>query len=181
MPNQNTVQGTQQPPTGDREFETTIRKILKITFKRLREEPPPEETREDTNNEAYLLQCKKYGRVVSDTDSTKSDEETDYTLPSKAPWEGEYIPPIRPTTGGKTLPEGMGPLPSHPDEAQTSKKVLHHKSKYYRKPKRRPRVPPALAQIPRVPVTKQRKCRAFAEIKHYQKFAKLLIRKAPFA
>ena len=65
------MQGTQQQPTGDRESETTTRKRLKITFKRLREEPTLEEIREDTDNEAYLLQQKKYGRVVSDTDNTE--------------------------------------------------------------------------------------------------------------
>ena len=69
---------------------------------------------------------------------------------------------------GKTLP-----LPNAPKV--TAKRKC---SSYYKKSVRRPQ---QNVQIPRRPRKQRRPCRAFAEIRHYQKSVKLLIRKAPFA
>ena len=128
------------------------------------------------------------------------------SLPDMAPWEGDFIP-THPFTGGKSLPSGMGSIPSRPDLDDTeqededaereaeddeephmeedlmptpSKRPNRRKLKFFKKRKHKP-TQDAQVQIPRVPQQKRRYCRAFAEIKHYQKTTDLLIRRAPFA
>ena len=117
-----------------------------------------------------------------------------------APWSGEEIPTNHRVTAGKTLPRGLGALPSdeprrHPgllnaedfedtEEEPPQAAMAEDASAPYRKPSRRRKyfkIRPRKAPQQRAPAMKRRIPKALQEIRHYQKTAELLIRKAPFA
>lgn len=135
-----------------------------------------------------MKECANRHPEELDSDRTETDSED-----SAPPWGGQQIPgTVRTSTAGKTLPRGMGALPSDPrpqEEESTDEEFIpedpaptpkrRHKSKFYKKPARRQL--PAQAALPRRPRRVRRFNRAFAEIRHYQKSVELLIRRAPFA
>ncbi|KAH7301764.1 hypothetical protein KP509_23G041500 [Ceratopteris richardii] len=144
-------------------------------------------------------------QVVSDDDFDESHEDVSQqrsqssdesqTLP---PWGNEEIPTNhRVTVAGKTLPSNQGAIPNdqerdqsqqqHPEQGESSRRV-QRKKKFFQ-PRRRPpqprpqenvqrRPPPPQA---RAPQRRRRYTKAFAEIRHYQKIAELLIPRRPFA
>ncbi|KAH7444517.1 hypothetical protein KP509_02G080900 [Ceratopteris richardii] len=144
-------------------------------------------------------------QVVSDDDFDESHEDVSQqrsqssdesqTLP---PWGNEEIPTNhRVTVAGKTLPSNQGAIPNdqereqsqqqHPEQGESSRRV-QRKKKFFQ-PRRRPpqprpqenvqrRPPPPQA---RAPQRRRRYTKAFAEIRHYQKTAELLIPRRPFA
>ena len=75
---------------------------MKITFKRLKEPMPQDDTSEASIDVPHRRRS-QHKHVNTIPNPTDSDEEIDTTLPSQVPWEGEFIPARRPTIGGKTL------------------------------------------------------------------------------
>lgn len=194
-PNKNTVQGTQRPPWADnvtnkprkgKRSRTPTRPNPAYTRSAPPENPPSDEDR--TNQDNRDEHRNERDSEATDTDSQQSE--------AQAPWEGEVIPVNhRVTIGGKTLPPGRGPLPTQEEHVAASlheppiedepefatRRVHRRKSKFYKKPVKK--APPHNVQVPqpRRPRKQRRPCRAFAEIRYYQKRVDLLIRRAPFA
>ena len=81
MPNQNTVQGTQRPAS--QEPPQPKEQRMKITFKRLREPMPQDDTSEATIDVPCRCRCRsQHTHVNTVPNPTDSDEEIHTTLPS---------------------------------------------------------------------------------------------------
>ena len=95
-------------------------------------------------------------------------------------WAGTNIPPLHPTTGGKRLPEGAGPLPGQGEDDVPGSARKRKRLKVFKPRKSQARARPNATQ--RAPRVRMRQgVRALQEIRFYQKNTKLLIRRAPFA
>ena len=137
----------------------------------------------------------KRKRIVTSDTKTELDSEA-----RSAPWSGEEIPTNHRVTAGKTLPRGLGPLPSDEprrhhgllnaedfedtEEEPPQAAMAEDASAPYRKPSRRRKyfkIRPRKAPQQRAPAMKRRIPKALQEIRHYQKTGELLIRKALYA
>ncbi|KAH7296203.1 hypothetical protein KP509_26G013100 [Ceratopteris richardii] len=103
----------------------------------------------------------------------------------------------RVTVAGKTLPSNKGAIPNdqereqsqqqHPEQGERSRRVQRKKKVF--QPRRRPPQPRPQENVQRrpqppqarTPQRRRRYTKAFAEIRHYQKTAELLIPRRPFA
>ena len=94
-------------------------------------------------------------------------------------WAGTNIPPLHPTTSGKQLPPGAGPLPGQEDDVTGSARK-RKRFKVFKPRKSQARAHTNATQ--RAPRSHMRQgVRALQEIRFYQKNTKLLIQRAPFA
>ena len=183
------VQGAQKPPWI---HEQELRAELERDWS---------EFSEDEQHDQEPSRKKK--KVVSSSSGTETDGGSDEA--QSPPWSGVEIPPNhRIPIGGKTLP--LIPPPHgllntedfEDEEAQTvgahggdeggeeqapvsSRKPSRRKKTVFKLRPRRGHIPnPAIPQR-RAPAVKRRIPKALQEIRHYQKTADLLIRRAPFA
>ena len=193
-PNRNTLHGTQRPPwmaPPQKRPRTPGRSCFTSSASTTWRSDTP---RPATSAGRVKGKAQRWRTEADNTsESTEDDEppiqprggQSEEESEQEPPWAHQEIPRThRATVGGKTLPRGMGPMPGDPDIEQpsASRHANRRKTKIFKAPKRRPPAPPRNVQAPpRQPQRRRKICRAFQEIRHYQKSTDLLIRRAPFA
>lgn len=93
IPTQNTLQGTQQPPNTEQSDDST---------------PERRQTHMQDESSGGSKRAKTTNRRLHPRDLQESDDDEQEEHYN---WEGQIIPTLRATTGGKTLLPGIGALP----------------------------------------------------------------------